>query len=1248
MPVESFRPRGQIQANKPNKGGAGIQSVPVIGVVRDNIDPTRSGRIKVSLAQPNSSSNPDDSANWISVSYLSTFFGKVEPTAGQDGSGTYKTNPSSYGQWQAPPDIGTQVVCIFVNGDQNYGFYIGAIPESESLQMVPAIGASENVVTNPNEANSYGGAVRLPVTNMNTNDKKTTNSARYLDTARPVHSYSAAIMMQQGIIRDPIRGPISSSASREPASRVGWGVSTPGRPIYEGGYDDTTLPATLQQDNPQGLRVLARRGGHSIVMDDGDIIGRDQLIRIRTALGHQILMSDDGQTLMILHSNGQSYVELGKEGTIDMYSTNSVNVRTQGDLNFHADRDINFHAVGNINAQAKQIKTGSTETTQIRAGTELNVSATKNITGLAGGALAWAATGDASVAAGGQTYITGTKVNLNSGKSSVTPKEVTIIPLIAQTDTLHDEQKGFIAAPGKLQTITTRAPAHAPWANAGQGVDVKTNLSASGSLPSAASPATAALTAAGAATGVAAPALSTVASAPTNISPISSALDKGTTSALLGATATSAASGPFAAASSIGTAIATTASGKSLGVGAFALNPTSLMNAGVIKPGSATLVNSLISQGASAASALPTALFTGQSGAKNLLNLTQNITAQTAAVVTNMQKSQTALGITGILSGKESPTAIAGLVQSVTLNGMTATKSAITPNAVTPSLGVLQAVGAGVAAAGLSANTGGLGGISNALVALGKATGVAGILDPAKGVVGSAFAAIKNSFSPLTPGVPQNLTQIAKASAATAAGQSAQTGQFSTSVLSASPNVLTSVLGAFSGTLGSTGSFSTLAKSSGSVNSATGMINNSVGGLTGSITSATSLLSLASTALNTVSKSPGSQITTIGGITGITSTLSTLAKNIPASGNPLNLTTSGVTTAIGSIGGIAGAGATLSTGGFSGLSTAAAFVQRGSSASISSSIASGLSNLPGGVNTTGSIINNAPGAINLVPGSSQLSGIIKSAQSAAMSGLSPIVSLIPKNLNSLTTLASNGLSVGATTEMQSALSSLSSGPSGVTLPTIGFNTTDRTGITAQIKNILDDPGIPEPNFVGEIPDSAKSDAQQLVQQGNDILSSIDQLNAYDQQAQAARQSYESAANTLPAGDPSLPGLLNAWTSIYQDPAYIALKNKVDGATSVASSTSQNSFNIASGVPNTTGNGSVLTATPYMAQGAAITVSNAGTSLTQLSEASLDTSVPSFATNQSASSLEILQASASNNIDELNNSINGITGPTSNS
>ena len=347
----------------------------------------------------------------------------------------------------------------------------------------PAIGSSDNIVANEGEAMGLAGATRLPVTSINTNNKAQADSTNYLDAPKPVHSYTASIMSQQGIIRDPIRGPISSSASREAVSRVGWGVATPGRPIMEGGYNDENLPENLSSKNNAQLAVTARRGGHSIVMDDGDIVGRDQLIRIRTALGHQIMMSDDGQTLMILHSNGQSYVELGKEGTVDIFSTNSFNVRTQGDINFHADQHINFHASENMNIQAKNLHINTEEDFKMRSGQALQLYSVGNFTvkSLAGAAIK--ADGQASLASSGPTFINGAKINLNTGKSSIQPPKVPIITLITQTDTLHDEQKGFIAAPGKLLTVTTRTPAHYPWSNAGQGVDVKTTLDAVKSLP---------------------------------------------------------------------------------------------------------------------------------------------------------------------------------------------------------------------------------------------------------------------------------------------------------------------------------------------------------------------------------------------------------------------------------------------------------------------------------------------------------------------------------------------------------------------------------------------------------------------------------------------------------------------------------------------------------------------------------------------------------------------------------------------
>ena len=483
MAQDVFKPRGQLAASKPDAGGGVIRNTPTLGVVKNNIDSTRGGRIQVYLADFGSP-DPEDSSSWVTVSYMSPFFGAT-PASGSNQSddyGTYTQNPSSYGMWYSPPDIGSTVVCIFINGDPSYGYYIGSVLQPELLQMIPAIGASENIVANPGEAASLGGATKLPVTNINTNNSNITNNTSFLDAAKPIHSYSSAIYTQQGLSRDPIRGPISSSALRESPSRVGWGVSTPGRPIYQGGFTDDNVLTDGVNSEGEALNIVSRRGGHSIVMDDGDAVGKDQLIRLRTALGHQILMSDDGQTLFIIHSNGQSYIELGKEGTIDMYSTNSVNIRTQGDLNLHADNNININAKKDLNVAATNININAEKDISYRTGANFSGYTLGKYTIKVNGAMSMAATGEGSYASGGDMYINGSKINLNTGSTSVTPAEVPKIPIVTHTDTLFDQVKGWLAAPGYLLSIVSRAPAHAPWASANQGVDVSVNNNSSGAF----------------------------------------------------------------------------------------------------------------------------------------------------------------------------------------------------------------------------------------------------------------------------------------------------------------------------------------------------------------------------------------------------------------------------------------------------------------------------------------------------------------------------------------------------------------------------------------------------------------------------------------------------------------------------------------------------------------------------------------------------------------------------------------------
>lgn len=779
--MDVFKPRGQTKASKPDAGGATTRSVPVLGVVKDNIDPSRSGRIRVYIADFGAS-DPDDSNAWVTVGYMSPFFGQTEGSGPTTGYGDFKKNPASYGMWTSPPDIGSVVVCIFIKGDPNFGYYIGCLPNPEALHMVPAIGASEDIVANEGEANSYGGATRLPVTNINANNKDLADSAKFLSAAKPVHSYSAAILAQQGLIRDPIRGPITTSAQRESPSRVGFGVSTPGRPIYEGGFtDETVAEAASKSDQESNLKIVSRRGGHTFVMDDGDILGRDQLVRLRTTLGHQILMSDSGQTLFIIHANGQSWIELGKEGTIDMYATNSVNIRSQGDLNLHADNNVNIQASKSLNISANEgIQIETEKDMKFRSGGSFNNYTIGSYTVKVDGRMSMGAAGEASYASGSATFINGSKINLNTGSASLVPAEVPQLSIVAHTDTLNDSQKGWIAAPGKLLSIVSRAPAHAPWSAAGQAVDVKTSGSAADNLPS--NPSTEIAQTNDAVSSVeVTPVTSAVISSVPPVAAVSDALDKNITSALVGQTAVLAATGIAKDAVAAGMGVVETPAGKVASIGQLAQTPSQLEAAGIIKPGAAGLVNSLVQGGKSVEQALTSNLFTGKQGAETLDKFVNNTPAQVNVAVTNMQQAQKQLTAAGVITGKESGTQISGLIMSTATQGVQNTVNFI-KNAASSVSGVFGSATSAISGAAnnllgpvnkmLSAGntasnfaesaTSGLSSIAGAISKTGTSAlgGLQGLATAAKGAAAAAFASIVSGLPKIAAGVPQNLKKI--------------------------------------------------------------------------------------------------------------------------------------------------------------------------------------------------------------------------------------------------------------------------------------------------------------------------------------------------------------------------------------------------------------------------------------------------------------------------------------------------------
>jgi hypothetical protein len=379
--------------------------------------------------------------------------------------------------WFTTPDIGTQVLCFFVEGDPSQGYYVGCVIQDNLNHMLPAIGAapqSQSVAQNISQSNYFVKTPQLPVTEINTENKQIDQNPKFFEQPKPVHSYQASIFFQQGLDKDPERGPIISNAQRESPSTV-YGISTPGQPIYQKGLDPNTIRKQLSSGNlsPNDVKVIGRLGGHTLVMDDGDLESKNSLFRLRTAKGHQIMMNDSENFFYITHANGQTWIEFGAEGTVDVYSTNSVNVRTQGTINLHADKDINMYAGGNLNMKSNQAThIGAVTTLQMASQGAMTLYSQKQIGVLSDGSLALQSK-SGSWNAGAAMRLNAGKIDLN-GSAGATLKTPSLYPTTTMADTKFNNSTGWQVTQNSLTSIVTRAPTHEPYPYHNKGVAVAT------------------------------------------------------------------------------------------------------------------------------------------------------------------------------------------------------------------------------------------------------------------------------------------------------------------------------------------------------------------------------------------------------------------------------------------------------------------------------------------------------------------------------------------------------------------------------------------------------------------------------------------------------------------------------------------------------------------------------------------------------------------------------------------------------
>lgn len=347
---------------------------PYLAKVIGHLDSTYMGILEVQLLRPVGGNTAETKT--FQARYMSPFFGVtgadylIGSTNVDDlaySSDDYNNTQKSYGMWMVPPDVGSLVIIMFIDGASDKAFWIGCVADEGMNFMVPGLAATQKVVedVDPDKAGRYG---RVPVAEYNKAINNTTDPD-ITQGLKPRHPFTN-VLSHQGLLFDDIRGITSSSARREVPSMV-FGISTPG-PV-----DKKGPRGAIGNLESKANTFVSRLGGTTFVMDDGDNrflrkttasegppeyasvedqetdgkveIPHNELVRIRTRTGHQILFHNSEDLIYITNARGTSWIELSSDGKIDIFAQDSISVRTNNDLNFYADRDINIEAKRNLN-----------------------------------------------------------------------------------------------------------------------------------------------------------------------------------------------------------------------------------------------------------------------------------------------------------------------------------------------------------------------------------------------------------------------------------------------------------------------------------------------------------------------------------------------------------------------------------------------------------------------------------------------------------------------------------------------------------------------------------------------------------------------------------------------------------------------------------------------------------------------------------------------------------------------------------
>ena len=330
---------GRIDVDSILKGGVvdAVDSMKLngihMGVVRSTKSYSRDGKIVVYMPVLGGSGDIEEEpdiitglrAGEIEVSWSSPFGGITNASENDLENGDprdYKLAQQSYGMWMQPPDRNNRVLVCFISGNISDAYIVSCVPGPAGKQfMLPGHTGSEF---------NYSGGIgyNLPTTEKSLIDPVAQEGT---DQPRPVYLDAAEPLVKQGLINDGVRGTAKHGMKSADTPQV-YGILTPG-------------PQSPDTNDPESYRLA----GHSFVMDDTP---ENRHIRLRTGGGNQILMNDAEGIIYLINKEGTAWIELSKDGSINLFGEGSINMRAKGSFNLRADKDVNIEAGKNLKLKA--------------------------------------------------------------------------------------------------------------------------------------------------------------------------------------------------------------------------------------------------------------------------------------------------------------------------------------------------------------------------------------------------------------------------------------------------------------------------------------------------------------------------------------------------------------------------------------------------------------------------------------------------------------------------------------------------------------------------------------------------------------------------------------------------------------------------------------------------------------------------------------------------------------------------------